>query len=72
MTRNEIETALDAGRLKILMNTGNYWHVRRNGKTQTWKTRPTHFRIPIKFGFKNYGEINHDNMKAEPCWRIDE
>jgi len=27
--------------------------VRRNGMTQTWKTRPTEFSIPVKHGLKN-------------------
>lgn len=30
---------------------------RRNGTTQTWKTRPEAFRVPIKFGLYAYGEI---------------
>lgn len=30
---------------------------RRNGQTQTWKTRPNEFRIPVKFGLYNYGSI---------------
>ena len=30
---------------------------RRNGRTQTWKTRPDDFRIPVKFGVKDYGQI---------------
>ena len=35
--------------------------VRRNGKTQTWKTRPNEFRIPVKYGLYGYGDITHDN-----------
>lgn len=35
--------------------------VRRNGRTQTWKTRPGEFRIPIKIGFRGYGEITDKN-----------
>ena len=35
--------------------------VRRNGKTQTWKTRPGHFRIPVKYGLYQCTEITHDN-----------
>lgn len=35
--------------------------VRRNGKTQTWKTRPGHFRIPVKYGLYGYTEITHEN-----------
>jgi hypothetical protein len=31
---------------------------RRNGKTKTWKTRPTEFRIPVKFGLRSYDYIS--------------
>ncbi len=57
MTRFEIETALDEGRLSILMANGRYWKARRNGRTQTWKTRPTDFRIPEKAGFRAFAQI---------------
>ena len=40
---------------------GTSLEARRNGKTKTWKTRPTHFQIPFKHGFKGTGYINHDN-----------
>ena len=30
---------------------------RRNGKTQTWKTRPSEWRIPVKYGLFDYGRI---------------
>lgn len=33
--------------------------ARRNGQTQTWKTRPSDYRIPIVYGLKGYGEITH-------------
>ena len=32
---------------------------RRNGKTQTWKTRPGDFRVPVKFGLYAYSAITH-------------
>ncbi len=35
--------------------------VRRNGKTQTWKTRPNEFRIPVKYGLYEYYNITQDN-----------
>lgn len=34
---------------------------RRNGQTKLWKTRPDHFRVPIKYGLYGYGYIDHDN-----------
>lgn len=30
---------------------------RRNGQTKTWKTRPSEWRIPVKFGLYTYGYI---------------
>lgn len=30
---------------------------RRNGKTQTWKTRPNEFRVPVKHGLYDYSQI---------------
>ena len=30
---------------------------RRNGKTQTWKTRPDEFRVPVKYGLYAYSQI---------------
>jgi hypothetical protein len=38
---------------------GKIYTWRRNGATQTWKTRPGHFRIPVKYGLKSYGQITH-------------
>jgi len=32
---------------------------RRNGRTQLWKTRPDAFRIPVKFGLRDYGYITN-------------
>lgn len=65
MTREQIEQALDAGNLRVKMNNGNLWLVRRSGKTQTWKTRPGEFRIPIKYGFRGTGQITHENVNSD-------
>lgn len=65
MNRETIESALDANKLRVKVNSGNLWSCRRNGKTQTWKTRPNEFRIPIKYGFRFYGEITHENMNSD-------
>ena len=35
--------------------------VRRNGKTQVWKTRPNDFKIPVKYGLYEYFYITQDN-----------
>jgi hypothetical protein len=45
--------------------------VRRSGRTKTWKTRPGHFRVPVKYGLYESGEITHENAGdwhlAEEC-----
>lgn len=38
---------------------GTPLRARRNGKTQTWKTRPGDFRIPAKYGLKVTFDITH-------------
>ncbi len=57
-----IEDLLDRGRLEARVSGGRWWRVRRNGKTQTWKTRPDEFRIPVKAGFRACGELTHQSM----------
>lgn len=42
--------------------------ARRNGKTRTWKTRPTEFMIPVKQGLRNFGYITELNCNE---WMID-
>lgn len=34
---------------------------RRNGATQTWKTRPADFRVPIKWGGCSYAQLTQGN-----------
>lgn len=69
LTRHELETALDAKRLYMRMHTGNWWVLRRNGKTQTWKTRNGAFRIPFKAGFRGTGALTEADL-AEGALRI--
>jgi len=35
---------------------------RRNGATQTWKTRPNDFRVPVKYGLYGYGQIRETDV----------
>lgn len=69
LTRHELETALDAKRLYMRMPTGNWWVVRRNGKTQTWKTRDGAFRIPFKAGLRATGALTESDL-GETALRI--
>ncbi len=35
------------------------WRI--NGEIQTWVTRPNDFRVPLKHGLYQYGELTHEN-----------
>ena len=59
MTQQEIEAILDAGKLGVKTRSGRVWRARRNGRTQTWKTRPGEFRIPAKAGLRDTFQITH-------------
>jgi hypothetical protein len=41
--------------------------VRQNGKVKLWKTRPTEFKIPVKYGLYEYFYITQDNAHE---WEI--
>lgn len=38
--------------------------VRRNGMTQTWVTRPSEFRIPVKYGIRARGQFSIRETEA--------
>lgn len=40
---------------------GTCYNWRRNGQTKVWKTKPSTFRIPVKYGLYNYGYITPSN-----------
>jgi hypothetical protein len=40
---------------------GSAIRARVNGRCKTWKTRPTHFRLPVKYGLRHCFYITHDN-----------
>ena len=63
-TLTEIELALTNGKLFALMHNGNYWRLRRNGRTKLWKTRPMDFHIPVKAGMNAYGQITQNTEIA--------
>lgn len=39
--------------------TPQRWRV--NGQIKLWKTRPEHFKLPIKRGLWEYSYLTHDN-----------
>lgn len=61
------EQALKANRFSFKITNPRNEHCgeeracRRNGKTQTWKTRPGHFKIPVKYGMYEFFYITHEN-----------
>lgn len=59
------DQALTAGRFTHVSKTQNKGkeplQVRRTGKTQTWKTRPNDFKVPVKFGLYESAYITHLN-----------
>lgn len=64
-TREQLETALDAGQLHATLTNGKVWRVRRNGATRVWKRDPTRFRIPVKAGMYSFGAIQQDNATSD-------
>lgn len=55
--RSNLEEMLDKGLIEVAMRNGNWWRIRRNGRTQTWKRDPNRIRIPFKMGLYGHGAI---------------
>lgn len=58
--RAELEVALEAGCLYLVIGPGLCYLLRRNGNTQTWKTRRDDFRIPCMYGLRGHYPISHE------------
>lgn len=39
---------------------------RVTGSIKTWKTRPAEFRLPVKYGLREYAAINHYDAGEVP------
>ena len=74
MTREEIETALDAGLLKFRqwppVEEGRLWAVHRDGPTMLWKSRPHEFCIPVKIGKFRYRDNIQQLNLHDKIWVI--
>jgi hypothetical protein len=46
---------------------GTCRRYRRNGTTQTWKTRPAQWRIPVRFGLRSGSIWNTDAWNFHPA-----
>lgn len=46
-------------------------HVRRNGATKTWKTKPNEWRLPVKYGLRDAFSITQADAEnyhtAQEC-----
>lgn len=72
ITRENVDELLDAGRIEIHMRNGNWWSVRRNGKTKYWKRDKMRVYIPVKFGLKMTAQISeHDFRGPEQALDLD-
>jgi hypothetical protein len=73
MTEITIQTITEAkGNMYFRYINKNYpqhlnKQVRQNGKVKLWKTRPTEFKIPVKYGLYEYFYITQDNAHE---WEI--
>ena len=65
-TLEQIETALDAGRLYV--RAPSMSQARRNGATKRWKRDPSWFRLPIKYGFRGTHAITESDLNA--AWLV--
>jgi len=63
-TQATIEDALNRGMIETEMCNGKWWKLRRNGATKVWKSRPGHFRVPVKAGLRSCAYITHENMNS--------
>lgn len=69
LTKDEIRSATEFhwGECQLIVGPrgGRKYRMeiwRRNGGTRYWKTRPDHFRIPVKHGFWEYWHIDESNQ----------
>ena len=63
ITRDNVDSLLDAGQIEIAMRNGRWWRIRRNGKTQTWKRDANRIRIPFKMGLYGHGAITEADFE---------
>jgi hypothetical protein len=68
MTRDELETALDRGRLQMQSVGGRWFDIRRNGATKTWKRQPGKVEIPCKVGFRECFHLEGERLQIDLPW----
>lgn len=65
ITRANVESLLDRGEVEAAIHGGRWWRIRRNGRTQTWKTDANRIRIPVKAGLRSCGAITERHFNSE-------
>lgn len=66
-SRQEVDLALDEGRVEVMVRPNRWWKVRRNGKTYVPKRAPDGWYVPVKYGLYGYGRLDQsdfDNNRA--------
>ena len=61
MTHLEIVNSTNFEHATLKNSDGSPVRVRRNGKTKLWKTRPSDFKIPVKYGLRDCFYITPNN-----------
>lgn len=61
MTVEEAKKLTPGQRVWFASVQGTARQVTINGKPQTWKTRPSEVKVPLKYGMYEYGYATHDH-----------
>lgn len=67
ITYQQALTADQFHHVRLRNADGTPLRARRNGRTQTWKTRPGKFRVPCKIEFYDCHDITHE---AVADWEV--
>ena len=62
ITRENIDSLLNSGKIEIAMKNGNWWRIRRNGATKHWKRDALRICVPFKAGLYMYGNVSESDF----------
>jgi hypothetical protein len=65
ITRDNIDSLVDGGKVQVAMRNGNWWTIRRNGATKRWKRDATRINLPYKAGMYVYGAITDSDFNRD-------
>ncbi|MCX6783338.1 MAG: hypothetical protein NTZ20_05140 [Candidatus Levybacteria bacterium] len=66
ITRENIDSLLNSGKIEIAMGGGKWWRIRRNGATKHWKRDATRIYVPFKMGLKEWGNLTEWDFDNNP------